>query len=100
MVDLFLILINKDNHFTSSFYNFRVGSKNNINIKEFVKLVKKLCKNDKTNLLFGALPYRKNEIMKPPKTDIKKLIDLGWQQKYSLVDGLTKTIKVEKKNIK
>ena len=100
VVDLFIILINKEKDFSNSFYNFRVGSKDRTSIKEFVKLAKKLCNNDKTNLLFGALPYRKNEIMKPPKTDIKKLADLGWKQKYSLVNGITKTIQIERKNIK
>ena len=100
VIDIFLLLIKRDNNLSNNFFNLNIGSKENISIKDFAKLVKKLCKNNKTNLLFGALAYRKNETMKAPKIDIKKLKDLGWKQKYSLVDGLKKTIKVEKEKIK
>ena len=99
VIDLFILLINKIDSFENKFYQFKVGSEQHLTIREFVISVKKLCENTETNLLFGAIPYRKNEVMSSNKTDLTKLYQIGWEQKYSTEDGLKKTIK-EYKNEK
>ena len=63
---------------------------------EFVELVKKLCKNDKTTLNFGALPYRKDEIMQS-HADTAGLRSLGWEPIIGLSKGLELTIQQEKR---
>ena len=72
-------------------HNFEIGSKKLISIKNFMILLKKLCKNDNTILKFGKIPYRKGELM-TSKVNNKKLLKLGWKTKNSLSEGLKKTI--------
>ena len=66
-----------------------------ITIREIVNLIKDLTDNKTTRANFGALPYRKNEIMEP-KIDTSSIKQLGWQPKTSLVEGLRKTIQMER----
>ena len=47
--------------------------------------------NSKTKLNFGALEYRKNEIMSAV-ADNELLTGLGWKPQYSLKEGLMNTI--------
>ena len=61
-----------------------------------MQLAKEVCGNNKTNLNFGAIPYRKNEVMSSD-VNISELRLLGWQPKVSLLDGLKNTIKIERK---
>ena len=50
--------------------------------------------NKKTELKFGALPYRDNEIMKS-YVNLSEISKLGWYPKLRFEDGLEKTIKLE-----
>ena len=94
VVEAFIALMDNLNNFNKSFYHFEVGSNDLVTIKEFVKLVKRLCKNKNTELNFGALPYRTNEVMLS-KTDTAFLRSIGWSPKVSLENGLKQTIKTE-----
>lgn len=62
-------------------------------IREFVETVHRLTAS-RTELLFGALPYRANEAMHC-QADIACLKGLGWTPKFNLEAGLQKTIKLE-----
>ncbi len=77
---------------------FEVGSGQVFELRQFVKLVKKLTGNIRTHLNFGALPYRPNEVM-VSHTDIASLRGLGWAPEVSLEDGLRRTIEHERGNI-
>jgi nucleoside-diphosphate-sugar epimerase len=44
-----------------------------------------------SQLNFGAIPYRENELM-ISETDIVPLRNLGWKPKYTIKKGLLKTI--------
>ena len=94
VVDAFITILNSTNRMKKSLYDFEVGSDNTISIKNFVLLVKKLCDNHKTKLNFGAINYRENETMYT-STNTDKLKSLGWKPKYSLEEGLKKTIDFE-----
>lgn len=96
VIDAFIVLLNNINKLDNSFHNFEVGTEDSVTIKEFVGLVKKLCNNNTTDLNFGAINYRENEVMNT-NTNTEKLKSLGWFPRFSLEDGLKNTIDLEKK---
>lgn len=96
VVDAFVSVLGNVEKFSNSFYHFEVGTNKPTTIREFVELVKKLCKNDKTTLNFGALPYRKDEIMQS-HADTAGLRSLGWEPIIGLSKGLELTIQQEKR---
>lgn len=77
------------------FYPFKIGSNDKIQVRHLVELIKNLTGNTTTQLNFGALPYRKNEIMKVT-VDTSEIAKLGWQPSTPLRVGLQKTIEIEK----
>ena len=96
VIDAFIVLLNNINKLDNSFHNFEVGTEDSVTIKDFVGLVKKLCNNNTTDLNFGAINYRENEVMNT-NTNTEKLKSLGWFPRFSLEDGLKNTIDLEKK---
>lgn len=54
-------------------------------------------KNTKINLNFGAIPYRKNEVL-TYDVNISKLQILGWKPNYDIYSGLKKLIEEEANN--
>jgi nucleoside-diphosphate-sugar epimerase len=64
-------------------------------IKELVSTIKELTGNVNTKTNFGAIPYRKNEIMES-NVDTTAIRKLGWIAKYNLLEGLKITIDLEK----
>ncbi len=96
VVSAFMTIIRKIPTFEYRYCRFEVGSSKTVEIREFVQLAKEVCCNNKTNLDFGAIPYRKNEVMSSD-VNISELRSLGWHPKVSLLDGLQNTIKIERK---
>ena len=76
---------------------FNLGSERSYKIKYVVKLIFKILKIKKKPV-FGELSYRNDQVMRftPSISKIKK--NLGWQPKYSISKGLSKTIKFIRKN--
>lgn len=68
-----------------------VGSGKVVSIKEFVKKVHLLTKSQ-SQLNFGALTYRNEEPMLSC-ANLELLEKMGWSPRYSLVEGILKTIK-------
>ena len=92
VVEVYCMVLAKIDAFEEGFYEYEIGSGNPIEIKILVELIKKLIGNDNTLLHFGAIPYRKNEIM-GSKANLEKVKnDIGWVPKISLEEGLLKTI--------
>jgi nucleoside-diphosphate-sugar epimerase len=79
-------------------HRFEVGTGHTTTIRDFVTLAAQLTHNRRTQLLFGKLPYRDNEIMES-HVDTASLRELGWQPQVSLVDGLRTTIAEERVNL-
>ena len=94
VVNAFMLILENVNNFSHKFYNFEIGSNETKSIKELVEKMKTMLGNETTVLNFGALPYRENEVMECA-ADISEITKLGWKSKYSLVDGLKKTIEFE-----
>jgi len=75
------------------FQDYELGTGRPISIKQFVQTVHQLT-NSKTVLKFGAIPYRKNEIMQS-SANTSKLHILGWYSKVDLITGLKYVLKKE-----
>ena len=71
------------------FDQLEVGTGKSIKLRDFVIKSKKVF-NSSTVLKFGALPYRKGEVMSTSCKSIK-LRSLGWEPKFNLKDGLLLT---------
>lgn len=77
----------------SAYESIPLGSGEVIQVKDVVKTICKLC-NSATELKFGAIPMRENELMHSC-ADLTKIKNLGWVAKHSLYKGLTLTISKE-----
>lgn len=96
IVSAFLKIIDNTENLQNGFYEFQVCGTQEIAIKDVVHLLKKLTNNTITQLNFGALPYRENEVM-TSFSDISAIEQLGWKEKYTLTEGLQKMIQMELK---
>jgi nucleoside-diphosphate-sugar epimerase len=98
VVSAFLCVIENINNFKKgSVHELQIGSGKNTSIYDFVSLAKKITLNYNTNLDFGAIPYRENEIMESA-VDLNLISSLGWKPKVSLKKGLKLTITGEIKS--
>ena len=75
----------------TNYQEYEVGSGKSFSIKHLAELIKKISKSN-TELNFGAIPYRKGEIMESVCNN-QKLVELGWTSRFSLNVGLSKIIK-------
>jgi len=78
---------------------FNIGTGKEYSLKELAYMIKKLTKSN-SSLNFGALPYRENEMFHccADISKIKKKIK--WKPKYTIEEGLKKTVLWFKENIK
>lgn len=90
VVEAYKLLLEKGSQLGDGFQEYDLGSGSAVSIREFVETVERLTGTD-TELIFGAKPYRENEIMHS-EADISKLLNLGWKPRYDLVAGLKKMI--------
>lgn len=86
VVKAFVIVLKNISRFNRYYLNIGVGSGKTVALKEFVKLAFKLKKSS-CKLIFGSIPYQKNEIM-ISKADNKILKKLGWKCTTNLKKGL------------
>lgn len=73
--------------------DIEVGSGVAPTIREFVESAHRLTAS-RTELLFGALPYRANEAMRC-LANVEQIKKLGWHPAFDLNAGLKKTIELE-----
>jgi CDP-paratose synthetase len=99
VVHAFRLILEDISNLKADFNSFQVASKNQISIRDFVLLAKELCGNTKTHLNFGALPYRKNEVMEVV-VDLTSLEKLGWTEQTSLRQGLLEAINFERVSVR
>lgn len=92
VVSAYSTLLEKQNDLAST-VDIEVGSGTAPSIREFVQTVHKLTAS-KTELQFGALPYRPNEPFHL-QADISQMNALGWQPKFNLERGLRRTLELE-----
>jgi len=98
VVSAFMAIIKNKNHFKKGFLKYEIGTGDAVEIRQFVRLVKDIAKNNCTELNFGAIPYRKNETMNS-KADLTEICKLNWEPKFTLEKGLSRTITMERTRI-
>jgi len=74
----------------TGYIEYQVGTGKSNSIKDFILTVQKLTKSS-TELRFGAVPYRENEIMESV-ADTSLLQNLGWISNYALKEGIKKCL--------
>lgn len=82
----------------SNWSQYDIGTNIFTQVKEFVLiLARELEKSNKikiaSRLKFGAIPYRKGDVM-TPELDNTKLCALGWKPKVTIIEGIQKFLKV------
>ncbi|UUX96775.1 NAD-dependent epimerase/dehydratase family protein [Aquabacterium sp. J223] len=65
-------------------------------VREFVETVHRLC-GSRTDLRFGAVPYRANEPM-CCQADLTSMHRLGWKPRWTLEDGLKRTLGLDSRH--
>jgi len=73
--------------FIPGYMDIELGTGKSTSIKEMVLFLKDHLKNTKTDLDFGAINLRENEVM-DSKANIHYLNSIGWDSMFSLKDGL------------
>lgn len=74
----------------NSFETISIGSGKAPTIKNVVEMIHE-CTRSKSQLCFGAIPMRNNELMYSC-ANIEKMMTLGWKKQHSLKSGILKTI--------
>lgn len=88
VVNAYLALLTEKSE--EEFQEYEVGTGKAIKICDLVKMIHTMTKS-KTQLHFGAIPYRENEIMES-KADLHLLKMLGWKSRVSIESGLERCI--------
>ena len=98
VVAAFLLIIDHSRSLDRGFHGFEVGTGQPIPIRQILGLVKEIAGNQTTELRFGALPYRDNEVMES-RVNLESLRRLGWEPRTDLGAGLTQTIQLERQRL-
>lgn len=91
VVAAFLAILAHQQEHRSGFCEFHVCGEENISIRDFVILMQQLSGNVVTELRFGAVPYRENEVMEY-STDVSAIRNIGWKPHYTLRDGIKRML--------
>ncbi|WP_300978454.1 NAD(P)-dependent oxidoreductase [Flavobacterium sp.] len=89
VISAYLCLISNITKF-EGFNVLPLGSGETVTIRKIVETIKEVS-GSTSNLLFGKVAMRENELM-CSNADISKLKDLGWNPKYNLNAGLKLTV--------
>ncbi len=76
-------------------FHYEVGTGAPIRVRDFVTLAAELAGNRCTALDFGALPYRRGEVMSI-HTELGPLLGLGWSPRVGIREGLFEMIEAER----
>lgn len=94
VVAAYLRISGRAGDFRLGFSEFDVGTGQSTSIYDFAATVQRVS-GSRTKLLFGALPYRENEIMFS-EADASPLKALGWAHQYDLEAGIRQVVEAER----
>jgi len=97
VVSAYALLLKENPEQFLLYQEYELGSGQAVSIREFAEMVKKLT-NSQTDLKFGKLPYREDEIMFS-QANIEAFAKLGWQPEGNLESRLLQTIEAERKGL-
>jgi CDP-paratose synthetase len=98
IVSAYLMLVDYGRTEKFAFETFELGTGKGTQVRDFVSLVKELS-GSPTELGFGDIPYRSDEIMMS-QADASKLERLGWHPMVSVEDGLRRIMAEYKVDIR
>lgn len=90
VVAAYLKLVDYGRTHEFSFASFNVGTGESTQVRDFVEVVRSVAASP-TELGFGDIPYRPDEIMNS-FADIATLRELGWRPTVSLEDGIRRIL--------
>jgi nucleoside-diphosphate-sugar epimerase len=83
--------LSKYNDLQNPYTQTDLGTGSSFTLRYFLETLKTVSKNTETELRFGKLPYRENEIMEAKA--VPDLLDSwGWKPSYTLSQGLLNTL--------
>lgn len=91
VVDAYNTVLSSFDKLPNKFTEYEVGTGKETTVKEFILKIKSLA-NSETEIRFGAMPYRENEIMNS-KSNNKELINLGWNSCFPIDEGIKQILK-------
>ena len=95
VVEGFVTLLARASEFEPGWREFEIGTGQPVAVKDVVLLLRDLTECREINLRFGAVAYRDHEVMKSSAC-IDAMRRLGWTPRFSLVEGLKRTIQGER----
>lgn len=90
VVAAYICLLNQYQNISKPFNFFAIGTGVATTVREFVKIVAQIT-GSRTKMLFGILPYRKNEIMESTAKESLPA-EFGWKPKFSIEMGIKSII--------
>ena len=94
VVNAYQTVIQKISEVPNLYKSFQVSTKRLISIKELIIYLKEIT-GSSTVLNFGAIPYRKNEIMHST-SDNSALLALGWKPIINIEKGIQLILEINK----
>ena len=94
VVSAYIALLCNMGNLPRGYLSVDIGTGNPVKVRDFACMAREACMAD-TRLEFGALPYRKNELMRSC-TDISYMKALGWESRYDIQSGIRETVSKEK----
>ncbi|QQY81374.1 NAD(P)-dependent oxidoreductase [Tamlana sp. s12] len=85
------LAISQSNNLETTYTQTDLGTGSSYTLRYFLETLKDVSRNTKTELRFGKLPYRENEIMEA-KAIPDLLTSWGWKPKHTLSQGLLQTL--------
>jgi len=87
VIVFFQKLLSELHNLNEDYYEFFVGTGKNHSLRELAKMIE-IVFGEKTNILWGAYPYREKDIMVASAPLEKNTDQIGWKPKISLEQGL------------
>jgi len=94
VVDGYIVLLQYAQNHIFKYKTFELGMGKSMEIQEFANTISRLSDSG-TELGFGDIPYRSDEIM-DSKADNLALIELGWEPKVTVEEGVQKILDLYK----
>jgi nucleoside-diphosphate-sugar epimerase len=91
VVSAYLKLVEYGRCHDFGFKTYEVGTGASMQVRDVAEIIKQLS-NSPTEIGYGDIPYRKDEIM-TSTADISALAELGWAPKIGIYEGLSKSLR-------
>lgn len=94
VVSAFKVILERSGELAHGFHEFGIGTGEPVTIRHFIQLLKEVS-GSSTTPVFGALPYRRNEVMRACACTAA-LARLGWSPTVPLAEGLRRMVDADR----